>query len=103
MFHRITEPIPLHEVGSNGGSNVGSNNGVNSRHVPSIFYKRPKIVVPYIYQNGLSLRFLKHTGTIHTFYRFRSTFAFVIGSTISSSKIISSTQNRVYSIYIYNM
>ena len=34
-------------------------------------------------------------GTIHTFYRFRSTFAFVIGSTISSSKIISSTQNRV--------
>ena len=42
-------------------------------------------------------------GTIHTFYRFRSTFAFVIGSTISSSKIISSTQNRVYSIYIYNM
>ena len=42
-------------------------------------------------------------GTIHTFYRFRSTLTFVIGSTISSSKIISSTQNRVYSIYIYNM
>ena len=42
-------------------------------------------------------------GTIHTFYRLRSTFAFGIGSTISSSKIISSTQNRVYSIYIYNM
>ena len=42
-------------------------------------------------------------GTIHTFYRFRSTFAFVIRSTISSSKIISSTQNRVYSICIYNM
>ena len=42
-------------------------------------------------------------GTIHTFYRFRSTFAFVIESTISSSKIISSTQNRVYSICIYNM
>ena len=49
------------------------------------------------------LLFVCKKGTIHMFYRFRSTFAFVIGSTISSSKIISYTQNRVYSIYIYNM
>ena len=42
-------------------------------------------------------------GTIHSFYILRSTIAFVIGSTITSSKIISSTQNRVYSIYIYNI
>ena len=46
---------------------------------------------------------LNKMGTIHTFYRLRSTIAFVIGSTITSSKIISSTQNRVYSIYIYNI
>ena len=42
-------------------------------------------------------------GTIHSFYRLRSTIAFVIGSTITSSKIISSILNRVYSIYIYNI
>ena len=27
----------------------------------AVFYKRPKISVPYIYQNGLSPRFPKHT------------------------------------------
>ena len=43
------------------------------------------------------------TGTIHSFYRFRSTFAFVIGSTIASSKIVSSTLKWVNIINIYNM
>ena len=64
--------------------------GVNGKTEKSRFDKRDK-------NNGFA------RGTIHSFYRFRSTFAFVIGSTIASSKIVSSTQNGVYSMFIYTM
>ena len=49
-------------------------------------------------------RFAKYTSSnSDTFYRLRSTIALVIGSTITSSKMICSTQKGVYSIYIYTI
>ena len=67
------------------------------------FADQIRFCTQYCARSKLAAEHMSVAGTIHSFYRFRSTFAFVIGSTISSSKIVSSTQNRVYSIYVYNM
>ena len=64
---------------------------------------RTSNIIKTIMQMRLNFFWRIFSGTIHSFYRLRSTIAFVIGSTITSSKIVWSTQKKVYSIYIYTI